>query len=55
MNKDVLLELSKNLNTEYKIGIWLETTDFFERQDNIADFSIKYDENQFVIKLKELV
>lgn len=55
MNKDVLLELSKNLKTEYEIGIWSETTDFFERQDNIADFSIRYDENQFniVINLKE--
>lgn len=55
MNKDVLLELSKNLNTEYEIGIWSETTYFFERQDNIAEFSIKYNENQFnvVIKLKE--
>ncbi|AWV32377.1 hypothetical protein [Paenibacillus odorifer] len=55
MNKDVLLELSKNLNAEYEIGIWSETTDFFERQDNIADFSVKYDDGQYniVIKLKE--
>ncbi|WP_159888728.1 hypothetical protein [Paenibacillus puerhi] len=55
MNKDVLLELSKTLNTEYEIGVWSETTDFFERQDNIADFSVKFNENQFniVIKLKE--
>ncbi|EPY14464.1 MULTISPECIES: hypothetical protein [Paenibacillus] len=55
MNKDVLLELSKTLNTEYEIGIWSETTDFFERQDNIADSSIKFNEGQYniVIKLKE--
>ncbi|MUG46443.1 hypothetical protein [Paenibacillus woosongensis] len=55
MNKDVLLELSKDLNTEYEIGIWSETTDFFERQDNIVDSSINYNDKQYniVIKLKE--
>ena len=55
MNKDVLLGLSKNLNTEYEIGFWSEATDFFERQDNIADFSVKYDDGQYniVIELKE--
>lgn len=56
MNKDILLELSRNLDTEYEIGIWSETRDLLERQDNITDFSINYDEGQYniVIKLKEL-
>lgn len=55
MTKDVLIELSKTLNTEYEIGIWSETTDFFERQDNIENSSVKYNEGQYniVIKLKE--
>ncbi|MFD0717032.1 hypothetical protein [Paenibacillus sp. GCM10027626] len=55
MNKDILLELSKTLSTEYEIGIWSETTDFFERQATIADSSIKYNEGQYniVVKLKE--
>ncbi|RKN71856.1 hypothetical protein [Paenibacillus ginsengarvi] len=55
MNKDILLKLSKTLNTEYEIGIWSETTDFFERQNSIADFSVNYNDNQFnvAIKLKE--
>lgn len=44
MTKDVLLELSKTLNTEYEIGVWSETKDFFERQDNIENFSVKYNE-----------
>ncbi|AIQ14923.1 hypothetical protein [Paenibacillus durus] len=54
MDKDTLLELSKKLNTEYEIGIWSETTDFFERQD-IVNSSVKYSEGQYniVIKLKE--
>lgn len=55
MNKDVLLKLSESLNIEYEIGIWSETTDFLERQDNIADYSVKYNDGQYniVIKLKE--
>jgi hypothetical protein len=55
MNKDVLLELAKKLNTKYEIGIWSESMDFFERQDNVADFSVKYNDKQFdvAIKLKE--
>lgn len=55
MNKDILLELSRNLDTEYEIGIWSETRDLLERQDNITDFSINYDEGQYniVIELKE--
>ncbi len=56
MNKDNLLELSKNLDTEYEIGIWSETRDLLERQDNITDFSIKYAEGQYniIIKLQDL-
>ncbi|GAA0134688.1 hypothetical protein YSY43_15280 [Paenibacillus sp. YSY-4.3] len=55
MNKDVLLKLSESLNIEYEIGIWSETTDLLERQDNIADYSVKYNDGQYniVIKLKE--
>ncbi|ODP28236.1 hypothetical protein PTI45_02226 [Paenibacillus nuruki] len=55
MNKNILLELSKNLNIEYEIGIWSETTDFLERQDNIVDFSVDYEQGHFniVIELKE--
>lgn len=30
MTKDVLLELSKTLNTEYEIGVWSETKDFLK-------------------------
>ncbi|GKS09251.1 hypothetical protein YDYSY3_02510 [Paenibacillus chitinolyticus] len=54
MTKDTLLDMSKTLNTEYEIGIWLETRDFLERQD-LTTFSIKYTDGQYnlVIKLKK--
>lgn len=55
LNEDILLELSKNLDTEYEIGVWSETRDLLERKDNITDFSINYDEGQYniIIKLQD--
>ncbi|MCM3702094.1 hypothetical protein [Paenibacillus macerans] len=57
MTKDVLLELSKTLNTACEKGIWLEATFFMTWQENVEDFSVAYDaeEGQYkiVIKLKE--
>jgi hypothetical protein len=54
MNKGILFELSKTLNTEYEIGVWSEVTDFLDRQD-IIESSVKYNEGQYniMIKLKE--
>ncbi|CAM4505577.1 MAG: hypothetical protein E7L01_15860 [Paenibacillus macerans] len=57
MTKDVLLELSKTLNTEYEIGIWIEAMFFMTWQENIEDSSVTYNEDagqyKIVIKLKE--
>ncbi|RRJ66780.1 hypothetical protein EHV15_30500 [Paenibacillus oralis] len=57
MTKDVLLELSKTLNTECEKGIWIEAKFFMTWQENIEDSSVMYnaEEGQYkiVIKLKE--
>ncbi|WP_046227059.1 hypothetical protein [Paenibacillus dauci] len=47
MDKDTLLMISNSLNCEYEIGIWSEANDFLERQKNIVDFTITYDEGQY--------
>ncbi|RXZ81556.1 hypothetical protein EBB07_14640 [Paenibacillaceae bacterium] len=52
MNKGTLLEISKTLNCEYEIGLWSESTDFLERQEEVAEFSFKYVDGQYNVNIK---
>ena len=53
MNREILLELSKTVNTEYKISIWSELNSFFEyHDDKIADLSVDYNEDYFNVEIQ---
>lgn len=54
MDKDTLLTISNSLNCEYEIGIWSEANDFLQRQKNIVEFTIQYDEGQYNVSIKLL-
>ncbi|WP_340398812.1 hypothetical protein [Paenibacillus sp. FSL H8-0079] len=52
MDKSTLLELSKKLDCQYEIGIWSETMDFMERQENVESFSLFFKEEQYNLRIQ---
>lgn len=52
MDKETILSLAKKVNCEYEIGIWSETNDFLERQEDILSYKLGYEEKKFILKIK---
>ncbi|WP_440110727.1 hypothetical protein [Paenibacillus sp. QZ-Y1] len=52
MNKSTLFELAKKLDCTYEIGVWSETTDFMERQENIENFSLTFEDEQYNLRIQ---
>ena len=55
MNRELLLELAKSINTEYESGIWFELNSYLEYEESkIITYDLKFEEERkcFILEIK---